>query len=655
MTYATRIAGSLLCSFLFLLPVGAEEARPFLHPLFTDHMVLQRGVKAPIWGWTTPGARVTVEAAGQKAEAAADAQGRWMVRIGPLAAGGPFSLTVRGPQTVTVNDVLVGDVWICSGQSNMEWPVNAANNAKDEIAQADHPAIRLFTVPKAVAFEPRSLVASKWEVCSPSSVGGFSAVGYFFGRHLNAELKVPIGLINSSWGGTIAEAWTSAEALRTLDDFRPRVDEVARMSEMVKRGETDQAADRWYGEKDPGTAGGWFQPDADEGAWRTAEMPKNWEAAGLADFDGIAWFRRAFDAPAEWAGRDLVLNLGPIDDYDTTWFNGRKVGTTDGWMKPRSYRIPGEAVKAGRNVIAVRVLDTGGGGGIYGQPAGLKVFPVDNEGAAVPLAGAWRMRESAPLAGIQPVPVMAADNPNVSTVLYNGMIAPLVPFAIKGAIWYQGESNAGRAWQYRTLLPTMIRDWRGRFGVGDFGFHIVSLANFLAPSDVPVENDWAELREAQALTARTLPNCGIAMTIDIGEAGDIHPRNKQEVGRRLGLSARAITYGEKGLEWSGPWFRDVKAEGGSLRIRFDHVGGGLVCRGERLAGFAVAGEDRKFQWAEGVIDGECVVVSSPHVPKPVAVRYAWHVNPVCTLFNKAGLPAVPFRSDDWPAITRDNR
>jgi sialate O-acetylesterase len=333
----------------------------------------------------------------------------------------------------------------------------------------------------------------------------------------------------------------------------------------------------------------------------------------------------------------------------------------EGWTAPRVYKVPAAVVVAGRNVIAIRVLDTAGAGGITGQAAQMRVFPADDEAAAVPLAGPWRMQASAALAAVQPVPSAGANNPNVSTVLYNGMIAPLLPYAIKGAIWYQGESNAGRAYQYRALLPALIHDWRKQFGVGDFGFHIVSLANFLAVCPTPRDNEWAELREAQAFTAGALPNCGVAMAIDIGDAADIHPRNKQEVGRRLALSALATTYGQA-VEGSGPTYRALKVVDAAIHLSFDHVGGGLVAKGDKLTGFAIAealppgvagapAPRPTFVWADAVIRGDTIVVSSPQVTRPAAVRYGWDANPVCNLYNRAGLPAVPFRTDDWPGLT----
>ena len=628
-------------------------AKSFLHPLFTDHMVFQRGLKAPVWGWTQPGQNVTVGMNGKTASATAGPDGKWMAALGPFTAGGPYTLTVEGPEKATVQDVLVGDVWICSGQSNMEMGIANVNNAKDEIAKAGNPNIRLFTVPKKTAGEPQETVVSHWEPCTPETVaaggwGGFSAVGYFFGRHLQETQHVPIGLIHTSWGGTIAEAWASASALRTMPDFVPQVDAVERTTAEMKKGAVslEKMLADWYEKNDPGTAQKWGAADFSAANWKTMQLPTAWELAGLPDYDGIVWFRKRFELPADWAGKDLTLHLGPIDDDDTTFVNGVQVGATRGYNIDRVYKVPASLLKAGRNVIAVRVLDTGGAGGLNGTPDKMFVATADGgAGQSLTLAGNWRYQDSVPLAKTTPVPMQTGDNPNVTTVLYNGMIAPLIPYGIKGAIWYQGESNAGRGMQYRTLLPTTIKDWRSRFGVGEFPFFIVQLANFTPTVDQPIQEGWADLREAQLLTAENLPKTGIAVTLDIGEAGDIHPKNKQEVGRRLGLSADAIAYGDK-VEYSGPLYHAMKVEGDKVHLTFDHLGGGLVAKGDApLKGFAIAGADGHFEFADAKIDGDTIVVSSAKVPNPTAVRYAWANNPVANLVNKAGLPASSFRTD----------
>jgi sialate O-acetylesterase len=636
---------------------------PFLHPLFSDHMVLQRNVKVPVWGWANPGTKVTVTFAGLTQTAVAQADGKWMVHLNPLPASSePRALTIKNAannQSIAIQDVLVGDVWLCSGQSNMEMGIGACN-ATNEINSANFPQIRLLTVPRLIATTPAQTLECRWLPCSPSTVlqgtwGGFSAAGFFFGRELHQQLKIPIGLIHSSWGGTIAEAWTSPEGLLPLQDFNQRLE---RVSDQAKGAKIDYDADyeSWCQKNDPGTRQGWAKPDLETAGWKTVKMPQPFEQAGLPDFDGMVWFRYTLDLPLGWENQAVKLSLGPIDDIDTTFVNGTKVGQMNRYDLNRVYTIPPGVLKPGKNVLSVRVLDTGGAGGLIGTAEQLFLKPASGtDPSMIRLAGDWLMRDSVPLSQLPAPPTVTdSDNPNVVTVLYNGMIAPLLPFAIKGAIWYQGESNAERAYQYRRLLPAMIQDWRRHFGVGDFPFYIVQLAAFQATRPEPRQNDWAELREAQAMTAKSVPQCGLAVAIDIGEANDIHPKNKAEVGRRLALCALAQTYGKK-IEFSGPWYKSMKIEGDSVLLSFDHVDGGLVAQGGELKGFAVAGEDRKFVWAKALIDGKRIVVSAPGIEKPVAVRYAWDINPVCNLYNQAGLPAVPFRTDEWPGVTVDRK
>ncbi len=652
---------------------AAGSARPFLSPLFADNMVFQRGLRNPVWGWTTPGQKVTVRVNGKTVSAVADPGGKWIAKLDPLPVGGPYTVAISGPQSVMLNNVLSGDVWICSGQSNMEMGIGNVNQAETEIAGADYPQIRLFTVAKDIALEPsESLIKrssdlmGQWSVCTPQTVktggwNGFSAVGYFFGRELYKDLKVPIGLIHTSWGGTPAEAWTSREALATMPDYRPalaQIKETLAASHAVSDNYAQKVAD-WYVKNDPGSVSGlpWVVPTFDASAWKTMTLPGNWEAAALPAYDGVVWFRKEFDFPVGTDIKDAVLHLGPIDDQDTTWVNGVQVGATGVYNTPRDYKIPASLLKPTHNVIVVRVLDTGGEGGFTGKPDQLSVAM--DEGL-ISLAGAWQYKDSLPLAkAATPVPVRVTADQNAPTTLYNAMIAPLLPYGIKGAIWYQGESNAGKAYQYRTLLPTMIADWRARWGEGNFPFLIVQLANWQAVSPEPKEDAWAELREAQLMTWRKVPKTGMAVIIDIGDAVDIHPKDKQDVGKRLELAALAVAYDKK-LVYSGPVYKAAKTEGNAVYLSFDHVGGGLVAGlnnkdSGKLLGFAIAGADRRFVWADAAISGDTITVSSPQVARPVAVRYAWAVNPVCNLYNRENLPATPFRTDDWPAITLNNK
>ncbi|MHB9035592.1 MAG: sialate O-acetylesterase [Armatimonadota bacterium] len=640
------IIGWLLVQWAAISSAEDFSQRPFVHPLFSDNMVIQRDATVPIWGWAECGSRVTVNMAGKSAVAVADNKGKWVAKLGPFKPGGPYTLTLSGQKSSVISNVMVGDVWICSGQSNMELSISAASNADEEIANADYPRIRLFKVPHKIAFSPRETVDSGWRECTPDAIRReeFSAVGYFFGRALHCDLGVPIGLIQSAWGGTVAEAWTSAEALSTMADFR---NDVAGVQENLRHPDNRSFAEKmmeWFDLNDAVNAdiANWTDPSFNSSGWSKMTVPNDWRGSELADFDGIVWFRNQIDLPADWAGEPAALCLGRIDDLDTTWVNGIKIGATIMYNSPRRYSIPAGVLRAGRNVIAVRVLDTGGLGGLYDS---IDQMVLTRDGACVSIGCDWQYSVAHPLAKLSPLPVSYADNPNVATVIYNGMIAPLVPYSIKGAIWYQGEANVSRPAQYARLLPTLISDWRSRFQSGRFPFLIVQLSSFTDPTPEPVQSGWAELREAQLVTALKVPNCGIAVTTDIGDAKDIHPKNKQDVGHRLALAAEAIAHGRK-IEYSGPIYIRMRIEGKSVRLYFDHIGKGLVARGgHALRGFAIAGADKKFVWADAVIDGETVVVSAESVDKPVAVRYNWANFPCGNLYNNAGLPASGFRSD----------
>jgi sialate O-acetylesterase len=662
----------------FLLPalclffVAQQQARAEVRvpSLVGDNMVLQQGRKSRVWGWAAPGEHVTVSLVGRgKAGATADGRGRWEVFLGPLKSGGPFVLTIAGANTLTFKNVLVGDVWVCSGQSNMEWPLAQAAGGREDAAAANHPEIHLFTVEKKTAAEPLEDVRGRWVVATPEEALRFSAVGYYFGRELHRRLKMPLGLIHTSWGGTPAEAWTSREALTARTEFAPILERYQKELTDLPRLQEEHARQiaRWesqYVVPDPGNRGealGYADPARDNEGWQKMRLPQLWESAGL-NLDGVIWFRRAVEVPAAWAGRDLTLSLGAIDDFDTTYFNGTRVGSTgpetpNAYGAPRRYTVPGALVRAGRNVVAVRVYDRMGGGGFAGADPAMTLAPAaGSEGGAGALAGGWDYKpESAvPSKPVSyegyPGPRPGPDNPNSPAVLYNAMLVPLAPLAIRGAIWYQGESNAGRAYQYRTLFPDMIRDWRRAWGQGDFPFYFVQLANWKARKADGLDSEWAELREAQLMTMRSVPRTGMAVAIDIGNPEDIHPRNKRDVGLRLARWALADTYGQK-VEQTGPLYESHKVEGDRIRLRFTHAAGLRTADGAAPRGFYIAGEDHKFVPAEARIEGGTVVVRSKEVPRPVAVRYAWMDNPSANLVNGEALPASPFRTDDWPGLT----
>ncbi len=618
-----------------------------LNPLFQDHAVLQCDAKVPVWGTGRNGEKVTVTFGGQKVFTTV-ADGQWKVWLAPMKANArPQKLGVRGDNTLQISDVLVGEVWIASGQSNMERQLGLRPGQQPivdwekEVAAAKYPQIRQFQVPQVKSFAPQTTANGTWAVCSPETAGDFSAVGYFFARDVFAAREVPVGIIFSAWGGTPAEAWTNEETLQTLPDFAETLTSLKQLiadPEEVRR-RTQEKQTVWFGQVDPASKPGaeWSLATLDESGWQTMALPAFWENSGYPDFDGIVWFRRTLVLPEAWDGGDVELHLGAVDDMDTTWINGEQVGMTNGWDVPRVYQVPGRLLKRGKNTIAVRVLDVSGGGGVYGGHDTLRmVFHADGKEETVPLSGEWRCKASVTMREAGWPPTDVSDSPSTPTVLYNGMIAPLVPYAIRGVIWYQGESNAGREKQYQTLFPAMIEGWRKVWGGKDFPFLFVQIAPF---NGMP-----PEIREAQFLTAKKTGNTAMAVTIDCGDAHDIHPTHKQPVGARLALAARALAYGEK-IEYSGPVFEAMKARGGKAVLHFSHTGGGLVAKDGELKGFTIAGEDKNFHPAEARIVGDNVVVTSAEVKDPVAVRYGWADVPEGNLFNRDGLPASPFRTD----------
>jgi len=635
--------------------------------VFTDHMVLQSGMPLPVWGHGKPGARVTVTAAGHRANADVNPQGDWMLKLPALPpSASPIELVIESDgQRIGFTDVLIGEVWLASGQSNMEWPVSSSNNAAEEIAAANFPLIRLFHIPQKVASAPRRDVDATWKVCSPQTVGSFSAVAYFFGRHLHRTLNVPVGLIHPSWGGTPAESWTSRESLLAHPQLQMIVERFeTQLNNADAQADYQQKYAQWSDKafhKDTGNLGetqGWAGTQHNPADWKTMTLPRYWQSAGLP-FNGAVWFRKEVDVPASAAGKAARLRLGPIDDFDVTYFNGQRIGATgpetpQAHAAMRDYPVPANLVKPGRNVIAVRVFDHYGQGGIYGQPLQLVL-----DGAPpLSLAGDWQYRIERRCEPCTEPPPPAPLNWNHSWApsgLFNAMLHPVIPYAIRGVIWYQGESNADRAEQYRVLLPEMITDWRRHWNQGDFSFLIVQLANYGVTLPDPADSNWAELREAQQHTATALPNTGLAVTIDIGDPGDIHPRNKQDVGKRLALAAERLAYGRE-TRHSGPVYDSMTIENNFIRLRFRHADGLTIAPGHSLSQFAIAGEDRKFVWADAHIEGEEVIVSNPNISHPVAVRYQWANSPAPGhLTNAAGLPAAPFRTDDWPLVTAGKR
>lgn len=642
-----------LRSLLLAIPLClAARADVTLPAIFSDHMVFQRNDDARLWGKADADESIEIRASWRDDPVAirADATGHWNATIPTSAAAGPQTITLRGKNTITLRDVLLGEVWLCSGQSNMEWSVGPAvgpgvMNFKDELTRADHPEIRLFQVQHARADKPMDDCTGRWAPCSAETVTAFSAAGYFFGRRLHQELKTPIGLIQSTWGGTPIEYWMSEPTLRAIPDFAAALDKqpeakVAYAKALAAWEEECKAADAGDGK--------WHAADFDDAAWRRADA-LSFEKLDLANFDGVVWFRATIEVASGAAGREATLDLGAIDDEDVTWLNGRRLGATNVHTTPRAYPVPAGALRAGENTLAVRVRDTGGFGGFAASPREI-ALRIDG-GRLIP--SNWRYAVGVDAKSLKPRP---AQTWNDASILYNAMIAPLVPFTLRGVIWYQGESNVNRAFQYRTAFPAMIEGWRRDFRRPEMPFYYVQIApfeyvRFQRNPPEPWTHPSAELREAQLRTLKT-PHTGMVVVSDITDnVADIHPANKQDVGDRLARWALAGPYGRTDVVVSGPLYRSMTVEGGAIRLTFDHVGGGLVARGGDLTDFTIAGEDRKFVAATATIDGDTIVVRAASVPKPVAVRFGWTDTARPNLFNRAGLPASPFRTDDWPGAT----
>ena len=658
----------LFLSFLLLLAGFLSfgmYAQVKMSPLFTDNMVLQQKADAPVWGTSDPGSEIKVLTSWNKTaySTVAAEDGKWMLKVKTPKAGGPYEMTVyeNGREVKKIGNILIGEVWLCSGQSNMEMPVKGWGkvlNYEQELKDAaKYPKIRLLQVKKLTSPHPEEDLFTDtdgWAVCSPASLEEFSSTAYFFGRELHLKKNVPVGLINTSWGGTIIEAWMSKAALEGVKDLEEEAEMVSEWPDdrQQRQSEYRKCVDVWNemiakcNEACLNVDKDFYTSRIDDSKWAAFNVPGSVETL-KPGLDGHVLIRKEVLIPESWSGKDLVFHSSAIDDRDMTYFNGKLVGNGSGWHIARTYTIPGELVKAGKAIVAIRIMDDISSGGIGGRPE--DIYLEGPEGQRLSLAGEWKAKIAADFSALPKRPMNIVNDPNWSTVLYNAMINPLVPYAVKGAIWYQGCSNVDRSYQYRDLMSLMIEDWRKAWGY-DFPFYITQLSSFMEYQTVPCESTWAELREAQDIAARVTKNTGMVVTLDIGDAKDIHPKNKQEVGRRLALQAMNKTYGMPVL-CSGPVYEGYEISGNTIRIKFSSVGKGLVAKGGKLEGFAVAGADRKFYWADAEISGDCVVLSCKDVERPLAVRYAWANNPVGNLFNADGLPAGPFRTDDWPGIT----
>ncbi len=660
-----RLSGFYII-LLTLLPL-LSYAQIKLPHIFSDDMVIQRDKPIEIWGTTTKPKPFTVSFAGVNMTVKPQKDGNWSVEFPAMKAGGPYQMKFQTDTVFNLNNILIGDIWICSGQSNMEFSMKDVYNSAYELSKANNSNIRSFRVPKELSGVPHSDFSSgKWSVATSEDVANTSAVAYFFAKNIYESENVPIGIICTYWGGSPIESWTSLQSIGQHPDFSKQVEDFIALQ---KTDDSFNSQQKCYSElfyqwqkeikeTDPGYIEKWYLPNYNSAGWKILNAPGYWEYNGLPNYDGVVWLRKEINIPPFMAKKALLLNLGFLSNYDDTWFNGVKVGSVSYDGGRRIYKIPGTEVHEGENTIAIRLENTSGNGGFISLKES-DLFIREMTGAqvlSIPLAGKWLYKPSMKL---NDYPSKPKDKLGINTpsTLYNAMIAPLTKLSIKGFIWYQGESNSWRAYQYRSLFPLMINDWRKQFNQGDIPFLFVQLAGYSGITKDPIESTWAELREAQTMTL-SLPQTGMAVAIDIGNPFDVHPTNKQEVGRRLALEAQRIVYGKPELK-SSPLYKGSEFKGNKIIISFSNVENGLISTGEKLGGFAIADSTKKFRWADARIDKNNVVVWSDKIKKPVAVRYGWTGAPIesndANLYNKEGLPVSPFRTDDWECFTRNNK
>jgi sialate O-acetylesterase len=666
----------LLLLLVALSIVNAQEemkSKLKMPAIFSNNMVLQQKTEAPVWGQSEPDTKIVVSASwGKKAETVADKNGSWKVKIPTPKYGGPFEMNVVGGNSkISFKNVMIGEVWICSGQSNMEmtlsgWPPkDTIQGSANAIKEANYSGMRFFTVTRFYATEPQTDCIGTWQECTPQTAAQFSATAFFFGRKLNQELNIPVGLINASWGGTPIESWISGKVLGQFEKYKDIFKKIEESKEQIVVlnkwlntheiiNTTDKPEEeRWknldFKDADCSLI------DFDDSAWSEMKIPQNWENTEIGTFDGVIWFRKRIEIPENWINKNLVVELGPIDDMDATFVNGKKIGGYEGagfWSTDRIYDIPAELVKDKNLLIAVRALDNQGGGGIYGVPEKLKIHPKDSE-EKINLAGTWKYLPVAEYIGGKLFVFGAAGNEyknrpplsiNISdhtiSSLYNGMIAPLLPYSIKGAIWYQGEENTRNPGEYKNLMQLMIENWRHDWNIKDFPFYFTQIA----PYDYGTTKSEL-LREAQFQTL-SVPKTGMAVTMDIGNPINIHPANKKDVGERLAIWALAKDFGKK-IAYSGPLYKSIKIQKDKAVLSFEYSEGLSIKPRDGKNNFQIADEDKVFYDATVEVKGNKLIVSAPEVKVPAAVRYCWSNIQEGTLFNKAGLPSSSFRTDNW--------
>jgi len=636
--------------FAFMCISFSIHANVIVPGIFADNMVLQRNVLIPIWGWADANEKIEIKFNKQTKTIKADKNGKWILRLDAENAGGPYELSVKGKNSILIKNVLVGEVWLCSGQSNMEWTVGQSNNAKKEIAAANNPLIRHIKILHGIRSLPEvDFKTTGWKICDSTTVANFSGIGYFFAKNIYDSLKIPIGLINDCWGGTNIETWISREAFEGSDEFKemiagmPIID-LDSLSKLKVRS-SELRIEALQGTKLIDLHTDLFnQGSFDDSKWPTLNVPQLWEQQSIGELDGVVWLRKAITLSETDSKKNAILELSKIDDDDITYVNGIKVGSTNQWDVKRKYTIPPGILQEGKNVIAVRVVDNGGG--IYGDAADLKLSLGNS---TIPLSGEWKFQ-------VESIIKTTSQN-SLPSLCYNAMINPLIPFAFKGVLWYQGESNASRSYQYRKAFPLLINDWRRKFGQGNFPFYYVQLATFFASGNSNEGCGSAELREAQTM-ALSLQNTGMVVTTDlVTNPKDIHPTNKQDVGKRLAALALNNLY-EKQMVCNGPSCKLIEVKGNEIILSFDNTGTGLFTPDKYgyIKGFEIAGADSVFRFAKAFIRDDKIILSTDKVSNPMAAHFGWMGDASeCNLFNKEGFPAVPFRTDEWKTITKEEK
>lgn len=635
-----------LCFSLFLAFQGYTQIR--LPKLICDSMVLQRDVELKIWGWASPGERINISFNGKKSKTVAGVNGKWLAKFPAMKAGGPFNMELKGRNTIVLKDILIGDVWLCAGQSNMVHQMKVHNiTYAADISGANYPQIRQYRIPTVTGLTGplEDLPQSHWKSANPKDINDFSVLAYFFAKQIFTKYGIPIGIINSSVGGTTIESWTSEDGLMDIGGWR---DIITRNKDTAYVNGVNRRALSTSVKKnistDQGLTGSvkWYDPQYVPKGWRNINIPGYWEDQGIRDLDGVVWYRREFDIPAAMVGVPALVHLGRIVDADRFYINGQQVGSTGYQYPQRRYHLDPGVLKTGKNIFVIRVENSSGKGGFVPD----KPYFIEAGDQSIDLKGDWRYKVGEVyLPAVKPGPYGISEQAQ-PTALYNAMIAPLTNYGLKGVLWYQGESNVGNAGAYKELLPALIMDWRNKFARPDLPFYYVQLPNHGDMRYQPAESNLALLREASLQTLK-VPLTGMAVTIDLGEWNDIHPDNKKDVGDRLALIARHFTYGEKDLVYSGPVFQSSEIKGNQIVVSFNNVGSGLTTNdGEPLSQFEIAAEDKKFVWASAKIEGTKVVVWSDQIARPKYVRYAWADNPVNpNLYNLEKLPASPFRTD----------